>query len=274
MIKDSDDNSKNDLETRLRVFYGPSLPEQPLSSSAWNSLSNRLESQNGIHLTRKRRWHGVRGLYRSVTPGKALPPFVQESLVHVMNEVRWQDRVPPLYCSIKSTVREPSLHLASTLLFGKPTVYLTLPIDAPIRMERVEIEVLLATGLARLLLINRLASRILRYICACLLLMSYCLAVYGIIHRQAFLCFPIAIGILTTTTLTWQHQQRRNAFKADMLTVHWLGRDRVCEGLHLLADHREKPRRWRLSEPSLEKRIERVCGTRVASKNKDLTLVG
>lgn len=271
MTKNRNDDSRNDLDTRLRMFYGPSLPAQPLTSQSWDVLSRQLKLQK--RTPNRRTWHGVRGLRRSMMPGKALPPFVQESLARVMNEARWQQRVPPLSCSIKSHAYEPSLHLATMLLLGKPTIYLTLPIDAPISMERVEIDVLLATGLARSLLMNRIAVRMLRYVYACLLLYSYCFTVYSVVHRQLFE-FLIAIGISVIVTATWQYQKRKQAYKADTITVYWLGRNRMCEGLHILASHKSRHRQWRLSEPSLEKRIERVCGTRVLSRNKDLTLVG
>jgi hypothetical protein len=63
------------------------------------------------------------------------------------------------------------------------------------------------------------------------------------------------------------------AFRADELMVRWLGRSRVCQGLHILAGRRRTHRYRVWGEPSLDERIERVCGTRVEIEDERLTLV-
>lgn len=276
-MEDRSNARTNDLDARLAAYYGPTMPEQPLSSEAWKTLSRQLGTQDrqrnhGGH--RRHRWHGLRGLRRSVTQRTAMPSLLQESLERVMSEARWRERFPPLRCSIRSNVREPSLRVTTLFLVGKPTLWVTLPIDAPITMQRVEIDVLLAAGLARALLMNRFVDRLLRYALACLALIGCLVMLYGIVRNQLSWDIPIAIGIMLCIALLWKYQQRRYAFIADTIAVQWLGRSRVCEGLHGLASRGRRRHRWQWSEPSLEERMKRVCGTRVASRDRDLTLVG
>jgi hypothetical protein len=149
-----------------------------------------------------------------------------------------------------------------------------LPIDAPISMQNVDIDVLLASGLARSLLMNRFAGRVLRYVLACLLLLACLVIVYGVLHRQFYQTSPIAVLVAIGTMVLWAYQQRTYVFMADTIMVHWLGRSRVCEGLHGLSRRSRRPHRWQWREPSLEARMKRVCGTKVASRDRDLTLVG
>ena len=264
-------NHINDVDTRLRAYYGSPLPEQPLSSQAWKTLHQQLRPRYRTYL-RGRGWHGFRGLRRNRASN--IPSFVQNSLERVMHEARWHQHVPMLYCLVKGKVAEPSVRITSTLLPRKPALRVVLPIDAPITMQNVEMDVLLASGLARLLLMNRLKERMLRYVLACLFLMGCLLIVYSLLHRQLYPEFPIAIVLCICILFVRAYTQRRRIFSADEILVYWLSRSRVCEGLHLLANRRHKPHYWQMSEPSLEARIQRVCGTQVTSRNRDLTLVG
>jgi len=274
MTKDRQEQERqHDLDARLTAYYGPILPEQPLSSKAWITLRQQLRQQQSGRIERHR-WHGVRGLCRTMTRKATLPSFVQESLGRVMHEARWSQHSPPIYCTVQSKVRDPSLHMNSILLVGRPTMRVILPIDAPITMQNIEIDVLLASGLARSLLMNRVANCIVRYTLACLLLLECFTVIYGVLHKQFYQLIPIAIVVAIGTIVLWKYQQRRHVFMADMMIVNWLGRSRVCEGLHGLARRSQRPRRWQWREPSLEARIKRVCGTKVASKDRDLTLVG
>ena len=68
--------------------------------------------------------------------------------------------------------------------------------------------------------------------------------------------------------LAWQR-----ILQADMLVVHWLGRSRMCHGLHALANYSSTPYRRQWSEPSLAERIERVCGPRIEANDERLTMV-
>ena len=261
----------NDVDARLHAYYGPFLPEQPLSSQAWNTLHQQLRPRYRTYL-KGRRWHGFHGLRRNRT--SRIPSFVQESLGRVMYEARWRQQVPTLYCLVKAKVAEPSLRITSTLLPGKPALRVMLPIYAPTTMQNIEIDVLLASGLARLLLMNRLKDRVLRYVYAGLLLIGCLLIVYSLLHKQLYPELPIAILSCICILFVRGYQQRKQVFNADEILVYWLSRSRVCEGLHLLANRSHRPHRWKVSEPSLEERIQRVCGTRVSSRNRDLTLVG
>lgn len=272
MANDKHNHSTNDLDARMRAYYGPAMPEQPLSSQAWDTLSQQLRPHRRTHLYRGRRWHGLHRLRRNTT--YRTPSFVQDSLERVMHEARWHQHVPTLHCSVKAKVSEPSLRIASTLLPGRPTLRVTLPLDAPIRMQNIEMDVLIAAGLARSLLMNRLAERILRYVLTCLLLFGCVLIVYSLLHKQLYPQLPIAIALCICILFVRRYQRRSQVFRADVIMVYWLSRSRVCEGLHLLANHRHKPKYWQMSEPSLDERIKRVCGTQVTSRNRDLTLVG
>ena len=266
----------NDLDMRLNTYYGPPLPEQPLSSDSWEALYRQLGQQERGKPRQKRRlnWHGLSGIRRPVTHRTTMPSLVQESLRRVMNEAHWHEAMPQLHCTISSRAREPFLRTTSTLLVGRPAIRVTLPVDAPIRLQGVEVDVLLAAGLARTVLMNRLSERMLRFVLACFVLLSSCLVIYGIAHGKFYPEFPIAIGMLVIASITWAYRQYRLALLADTIVVNWLGRSRVCDGLHQLAGHERRPHRRRLSEPSLDERIKRVCGTRVAARGKDLTLVG
>ena len=272
MANDKQNNHTNDLDTRLRAYYGPPMPEQPLSSEAWNTLSQQLSPRHRTRLHRGRRWHGLHGLRRNMT--SRTPSIIQDSLDRVMQEARWRQHVPPLNCSISGKISEPSLRVTSTLVLGRPALRVILPVDAPISMQNIEMDVLLASGLARSLLMNRLMEHMLRYVLACLLLLGGLLVVYGLLHKQLYPEFPIAVALCICILFVRGYQRRRQVFRADVIIVYWLSRSRVCEGLHRLANRSNKPKRWQLGEPSLEERIKRVCGTQVMSRNRDLTLVG
>ena len=272
MANDKQQHHTNDVDARLRTYYGPSLPEQPLSSEEWNTLHRQLRPRYRTYL-KGRRWHGLHGLRRNRT--SRIPSFVQDSLERVMHEARWHQHVPTLYCLVKAKVAEPSLRITSTLLPGRAALRVVLPIDAPITMQNVEMDVLLASGLARLLLMNRLKDRVLCYGLACLFLIGCLLIVYSLLHTQFYPELPIAIVLLVCILFVRAYQQRRQVFSADEILVYWLSRSRVCEGLHLLANRRHTSHHWRqFSEPSLEERMKRVCGTQISSRNRDLTLVG
>ncbi|HCI78117.1 MAG TPA: hypothetical protein DHW02_00330 [Ktedonobacter sp.] len=271
MANDKQNHGTTDLDARLRTYFGPPLPEQPLSSQTWNTLHQQLRPRYRTYL-RGRRWHGFHGLRRN--RASRIPSVVQDSLERVMHEARWHQHVPTLYCLVKGRVAEPSIRITSTLLPGKPALRVMLPIYAPTTMQNIEMDVLIASGLARFVLMKRLKERILRYVYACLLVIICLFTVYSLLHKQLYLEIPIAIVLSICILFMRGYQQRRQVFSADEILVYWLSRSRVCEGLHLLANRSHTPHRWQLSEPSLEERIQRVCGTQVTTRNRDLTLVG
>src|SRR6266566_6962734 len=93
-------------------------------------------------------------------------------------------------------------------------------------------------------------------------------------HRLPLVGAPLALALWTVAAWSWQRQAHSLAFRADTLMVRWLGRGPACSGLHALAQRSRAPRRRRWGEPSLDERIERVCGTGVEARENRLTLVG
>ena len=53
-----DRGEKVDLEKRLTAYYGPALPEQPLSHTSWQHLRSQMDAQPPLkrrfHLSKKR----------------------------------------------------------------------------------------------------------------------------------------------------------------------------------------------------------------------------
>jgi hypothetical protein len=150
---------------------------------------------------------------------------------------------------------------------------LILPASAMLAMEQPLLDVLLATGMTRLLYARKLP-----YMLGNLLLLSLALLaavaclVLWLQHRIPPSAFLIAIGVWMLIGIVQHVRGRRLALRADELMVRWLGRARACQGLHMLADrsHRARPG-WQ--EPSLGERIARVCGAGVEAEEEHLTPV-
>ena len=151
---------------------------------------------------------------------------------------------------------------------------LHVPCDAGVTLGRAELEVLLATGLARSLRARTLTSTLVGLSLAGMVLLA------GLTLIVCWLDHVPLVGVLLALVLgvlaLWecQRQARAIAFQADTLVVRWLGRNQVCRGLHALAERSRRPRQRRWGEPSLSERIERVCGTSVEARDDQLTLVG
>ncbi|GAC1384908.1 MAG: hypothetical protein NVSMB33_13680 [Ktedonobacteraceae bacterium] len=143
--------------------------------------------------------------------------------------------------------------------------------------EAVELDVLLATGLARYLCMRKRTYTVPRLLLGgslpfvCVLIVLYQ-------HDIPHLSLPIAISlcIVLCALVSWLFyvQKRQLIFRADTFIVLWLGRTRACEGLHALAGRSSSLARTRRqwSEPTLAERIQRVCGTRVSIEDERLTL--
>mgnify|MGYP001464083798 CR=1 FL=1 len=259
--------SNEDLEKRLGAYYGPQLREQPLSQTSWLRLRNQLGSQRSGRRWRLRRprLHQLRR-FRSVF----VPVSVQEAFGRIAFEARVQYPSSLLHCTVSPRVRMPSVRV---FLSNRRAIRLTLPPNFEQLLERSELDVVLATGLARYRCLKRSG-----FVLACLLLIGFVLVcVMGLLwwwlqSRSPFV-FLIAI-ILCMCVLGVVHVVgRRVAFEADKLMVLWLGRSCACQGLHALADRSRRPSRRGWREPSLAERIERVCGTRVEVGDERLTLV-
>ena len=140
-------------------------------------------------------------------------------------------------------------------------------------MESASLDVLLATGLARYFYTRKAEYWLLRLLLvAVVVLACVTLAMFAAYHYSVLLLL-IAILICLVVVVLVNFQRRRMVFRADELMVRWLGRSHVCQGLHILADRSHTRRSRGVWEPSLDERIERVCGTRAEVENDRLTLV-
>ena len=254
-----------DLEQRLRAYYGPQLREQPLSQGSWQHLRQQFGPQEGSQ--QRRRFHRLFANRRSRTH---VPIAIQHAFTRVVLEARIPSAQVALRCSPRPRGREPGVRVS---WLGRHSIRLLLSLDALTSMGQAELDVLLATGLARSIGARRPAYRLGQILFAALLLIACSGLILFWLHQMPLVGFLIALLLCAGTAWFWHIQARSLAFHADTLIVRWLGRSRTCSGLHALADRSRRPERKRWSEPSLVERIERVCGSGVESKNNELTLV-
>ncbi len=251
------------LEEHLTAYYGPELREQPLPSASWQRLHAQLGLQHPrrrLHVPRLRRpWH--RRFHSA-------PVYIQEAFVRIMHDARISYPLSSLlHCSFDA--RMPAVRVSA---LGRYRIKLLLPSSAEGAIGRPELDVLVATGLARYLYTRKPVYAIVRVLLIIAVLLASAVSILLFwTQKQLLVVIPIAILLCALGLL---HIQERNlAFRADTLMVLWLGRTRACQGLHALADQSRSPRRARWGEPSLTERIGRVCGTRVAIEDERLTLV-
>lgn len=264
-----------DVEQRLAAYYGPPLPEQPLSQAAWQNLRLQLAAQEHTEHTERTERTGRRRRMRLHLPRKrfhsGVPIFIQDAFTRVSNQARVSTTPSMLRCSLKPRLREPRVYAS---WFGKLDLRLLLPLNAVMTMESAELDVLLATGLARAIVARKPAYRAGRLLLAGVVLITCIALILFWTRRLSLVGLPIAFALCASVVCLLHLQARSLAFYADTLIVRWLGRERACRGLHSLADRSRTPRHRRWSEPSLAERIERVCGLRVEAKENQLTLVG
>ena len=263
--KENQQGKKADLESRLAAYYGPELHEQPLPQSVW------LRTQANLGLQRSARHMRVRWIFRHRNMrSKRVPEYIQDAFSRIVHEARIQGRSPILRCSLKAAGGVPGVH---TSFLGRGIIKLVLPASAAGYMERAMLDVLLATGLARCCYARRLENWLLWVLLAVVVALSFVMLMLWVAYKYSVPTLLIAVLICAVVMGLILVQRRRLVFRADELTVRWLGRSRVCQGLHLLAG-RSPTRRWVVwVEPSLTERIERVCGTRVEVEDERLTLV-
>lgn len=255
-----------DLEERLTAYYGPQLREQPLSQTSWQNLRLRLGSQENAGRRRSLSWRLPRKRSRAY-----VPTSIQDTFARIAFEARVPSRPSMLRCTLKPRIREPIAHGS---WFGRCKIRLILPLNAAVSMEQAELDVLLATGLARSIGARKPIYTLGRLLLASVVLIASIVLILSWMHHILLIGFPLAIALCALVVWLLHMQARSIAFHADTLTVLWLGRGHVCSGLHALADRSHAPERRRWCEPSLAERIERVCGTRVEARDKQLTLVG
>lgn len=255
-----------DLERRLTDYYGPQLREQPLSQASWQKLRLRLNSQEDAGRRHQRKWCLPRKRSRSY-----VPTSIQDAFARIVYEARVPFRPSMLRCSVEPQVHEPAVRSS---WFGRHKILLKLPLNAVTTMGQAELDVLLATGLARSIGARKPAYMLGRFLLAGVVLIACLTLILFWMHHLPLVGFPLAIALCASVVWLLHMQARSIAFHADTLMVLWLGRGHVCSGLHALADRSRTPRRRRWGEPSLAERIERVCGTRVEARENQFTLVG
>jgi hypothetical protein len=259
-----------DLEQRLTSFYGPPLHDRSLPPSAWHNLRLQLDAREDasgkFHFKSHFRWPLL--LRKSRTD---VPTFMQDAFAHISYEARVPYMPSLLRCSWESQICEPVLRNS---WLSKRKIRLCLPLNAATTMRQAELDVLLATGLARFLCARKPGYVLVHLLLACIVLLASIMLALLWAYHLPFVGIPIAVVLYVCMLWILHRQARSVAFQADTLIVLWLGREHVCNGLHSLADRSRAPMRRRWGEPSLAERIERVCGTQTDSRNNQLTLVG
>lgn len=256
------------LEQRLAAYYGPALPARPLPETAWLQLRAQLDqAQREIPRRSRVRWPGYVRARRSQT----VPSNFQQTFAALLTQIDYQQRSPELDCRFSSRPAQPRVGIT---LFGHGQVRLLLSERNWQSLQTSELEVLLAAGLARYASASRALFLLTRTLFAVSLLLALAALPFTSVDRRYLwvFCLAFACCVAGACLITWQ--ERALAFRGDRQAVRWLGRERVCQGLHLLAERGRPQRRPTWGEPSLAERIARVCGTPVRTKDEHLTLVG
>lgn len=257
---------QTDLDKRLSAFYGPALREQPLPASSWLRLHSKLGSQPSS----SRHWPVPRWLnHRRIRYGST-PAYISTAFARIAYEARLPWSPSLLHCTFKAKLRIPSVRVS---LLARRHIRLTLPSNLAQTGESSELDVLLATGLARYFYARKPAYVLLSVLVAAVVLLACVALVFFWKSSVLYAALPIAIGICAMLLGFSYIKGRKLGFRADNLMVQWLGRSTVCQGLHALADRERGHYRVKWGEPSLAERISRICGTRVAVEDERLTLV-
>ncbi len=260
---------REDLDERLSAYYGPMLREQPLPPSAWQDLRSHLKSHNSMHRHVRWPWHL---LGRRFVKQKAVSPFIENAFRRIVYEASLPGASSILAYSFKTRQRQPQVRV---IPLARRKIRLKLPMSPP--LEPAELDVLLATGLARYLCMHGPTYAIKRYLGYGLVALAGVTLVWFWLQKNPLLVFPIAImlwAVLSGIVLWLMHRQGRHiASQADSLMVSWLGRGHACRGLHALEERCRNPAHGRWSELSLAERIAHVCGSEVPMQHERLTLV-
>lgn len=260
------------VEERLRAYYGPILPEQPLSSSSWLRLSSQLSSRRPVkRWLRRPRWHSM--LRRT---SRILPFSMQEALARVAFQAGMLHVTQKIQCTFSPRILVPYVHIS---LLSKRAIKLILPTPEERLPSQAELDVLLASGLARYTYIRKPAYMVTRLLLSTLLLFLV-LATGLIAMYQHNVLAPIVLLLVACfcvlcSVVFWflNRQARQIVRRTDILVVQWIGRERTCQGLHALAARSHAPSRRMWGELSLTERINNVCHTPVALTEERFTLV-
>ncbi len=231
-------HESGDVEQRLRAYYGPPLPDQTLDPTAWQPLRQRLGVPGGARRRCRGRWRLPHQRRRAFVPRE-----LQQALARIAEAAGVSASPPRLRCTLQSRGQEPRVR---GWWLGRRSIQLHLPCDAGTTLSRSELEVLLATGLARSLRARTPAATLGRLSLAGIMVLA------GLAFTVCWLDQLPLVGVLSTLALgllagwAWQRQARTIAFQADTLVVRWLGRGQVCRGLHGLSERSRRPqqRRW------------------------------
>lgn len=257
-----------DLDERLAAYYGPALPPRSLSEDAWFRLRDRLDRAcQTAPRARTARWPSFARARR----GPAVPPGLQQTFAALLTQINYRQPSPGLRCHFSAGRVQPRVRV---MPLGRGRVHVMLPERNWWLLQEAELEVLLAVGLAR----AAGASRTLFLLSRALFISSLLLAVAALpftgVDRRYLWIFCLAFACCVAGAGLISLQERALAFRGDRQAVQWLGRERVCRGLHLLAERGRPQRRPAWGEPSLAERIARVCGSPTRAKDEHLTLVG
>ncbi|GCE21176.1 hypothetical protein [Dictyobacter kobayashii] len=267
MTHNSFDNSPkqqpvSDLEQLLTDYYGPPLEEQPLSATSWMHVQQQL--------SRQRRWSASSWLARGRRPARPVPFYLQEALSNVVREAHIQSRVPHPRLRYHPR-RRRMLPTTSVSLWWPSAIHVTANRSFERILDQNELDVVLASGLARYLYYLKPGQRIVSWLCTLLALVaSFSLVVMA--WRQSFSwLFWLALAVTLSSLVLLGWHKCRLAFLADAEVAHWLGRERTCQGLHGLMARSAHPRRAGWGEPSLAARARRVCNLPVSLDIERLT---
>src|SRR5438552_15182110 len=215
-----EDRAHAGLGDRLKAYYGPPLREQPLPSSSWQHLRLQL----GPPRSPKRQFVRRRPGRQSRARGTA-PAYIQNAFSRITNEARLPYRPSMLSCSMRPHVRVPGVRV---FLLGRRKIRLRLPSDPARSPDPPELDVLLATGLARYICMRKpvyalrrlLLGSIIPLVCVALaLLWLYGLSGFSLLIAT-LLCCALCVAALWLLHI----QGRSMAIQADGLMVLWLGR--------------------------------------------------
>ena len=252
-----------ELEEQLATYFGPVQPPRALPETSWLQVRAQLDRVQRV----PRRSSRLRAF--SAGRNQPIPPHVQEMFACVLAQTGYRRVQPLLRCSHIAQLGQPRLR---TSPLGRGRMRLLLPEHSA--LQELELEILLAVGLARCLSASRALFVLPRLFFACAAFFVVATFPLVSVERRAFwlLLAALVCCVAGSFLLTWQ--RRSVALRADCQTVQWLGRERVCQGLHLLAEHGGERTHPSWGEPSLDERIARVCGTSLPSRDRPLTLVG
>ncbi len=266
LVQEAEKLPTRDVERRLSAYYGPALPAHPLSEVAWLRLREQLSAPAR---SRRSRWRLAARAH--ARPRPPVPMELQHIYATLLLQANHRRPAPDLRCQFRRRPLQPRVS-ASTL--GRGRISLLLPRENWRALQKAELDMLLAAGLARCNSVSRPLYLLPRVLFAASLLLVLAVLPFTSVDRRAVWIFVAAISccLLSGRMLVWQ--QRVQAFRGDQLAVQWLGRERVCLGLRQLAERAQPRQLPTLGEPSLRERIARVCGTPISHKEKHLTLVG